>query len=108
MMYTHFQCDAGYHVLIPFVDVPRRVIWRTFVSYPASFLSSSLLTKVPPAFTRKASLTIWPMQQIITRDNVTISVHPMMLVKVTDPVRVAYEVRSLDSFSLDLRPHGGG
>lgn len=49
-----------------------------------------------------------PIQQIITRDNVTISVHPMMLVKVTDPVRVAYEVRSLDSFSLDLRPHGGG
>ena len=31
-----------------------------------------------------------PMQSIITRDNVEITVHPMMLIQITDPVRVAY------------------
>ena len=33
-----------------------------------------------------------PVQEIITRDNVEIEVHPMMVVQITDPVRVAYEV----------------
>ena len=33
-----------------------------------------------------------PIQSIITRDNVEIRVHPMMLIQITDPVRVAYEV----------------
>ena len=33
-----------------------------------------------------------PLQSIITRDNVEIEVHPMMLIQITDPVRVAYEV----------------
>lgn len=34
-----------------------------------------------------------PLQSIITRDNVEIIVHPMMMIQITDPVRVAYEVR---------------
>ena len=33
-----------------------------------------------------------PLQSIITRDNVEIIVHPMMMIQITDPVRVAYEV----------------
>lgn len=33
-----------------------------------------------------------PLQSIITRDNVEITVHPMMIIQITDPVRVAYEV----------------
>ena len=33
-----------------------------------------------------------PLQSIITRDNVEITVHPMMVIQITDPVRVAYEV----------------
>lgn len=36
-----------------------------------------------------------PLQSIITRDNVEIAVHPMMLIQITDPVRVAYEVSAL-------------
>lgn len=47
-----------------------------------------------------------PMQSIITRDNVEITVHPMMLIQITDPVRVAYEVRAAGlRSSLDLRYH---
>ena len=34
-----------------------------------------------------------PMQSVITRDNVEITVHPMMVIQITDPIRVAYEVR---------------
>ena len=47
-----------------------------------------------------------PMQSIITRDNVEIKVHPMMLIQITDPVRVAYEVRVAVAWSsLDVRYH---
>ena len=38
------------------------------------------------------------IQSIITRDNVEIRVHPMMLIQITDPVRVAYEVDSFHFF----------
>ena len=43
-----------------------------------------------------------PIQSIITRDNVEIRVHPMMLIQITDPVRVAYEVES-SPFSIITR-----
>ena len=36
----------------------------------------------------------FPIQPIITRDNVEIHVHPMLLYRLVDPVRVCYEVRS--------------
>jgi len=34
----------------------------------------------------------FPIQPIITRDNVEILVHPMLLYRLVDPVRVCYEV----------------
>ena len=34
----------------------------------------------------------FPIQPIITRDNVEIQVHPMLLMRLVDPVRVCYEV----------------
>ena len=43
-----------------------------------------------------------PIQSIITRDNVEIRVHPMMLIQITDPVRVAYEVE-FSPFSIITR-----
>ena len=30
-----------------------------------------------------------PLQSIITRDNVEIIVHPMMMIQITDPVRLS-------------------
>merc|ERR1719321_1249344 len=37
----------------------------------------------------------FPTQPIITRDNVEIQVHPMILYKLVDPMRVAYETYDL-------------
>ena len=38
-----------------------------------------------------ARQTCRKLQPIITRDNVLIEVHPMLLYRLCDPVRVAYE-----------------
>jgi len=37
----------------------------------------------------------FPLQQIITRDNVEIEVHPMLIFMISDPVRAVYEVYDL-------------
>ena len=44
----------------------------------------------------------FPMQDIITRDNVEIKVHPMLLYKIQDPVRAVYEATDLPKMVEDL------
>lgn len=41
------------------------------------------------------SLSCLVVQTIITRDNVEIGVHPMLVYEIVDPIRVAYEVRCI-------------
>lgn len=79
--------------MIPFVDKPRRVIWRSFIVKD----SNRGEYEETRSYVLDLRQTIFdlPIQQIITRDNVRISVHPMMLIKITDPVRVAYETYDL-------------
>ena len=50
-----------------------------------------------------------PLQSVITRDNVEITVHPMMVIQITDPIRVCYEVKVEFGgiICLDFRPDRG-
>mmetsp|Transcript_22218 Transcript_22218/g.62542 ORF Transcript_22218/g.62542 Transcript_22218/m.62542 type:complete len:333 (+) Transcript_22218:143-1141(+) len=92
----HRRCDAGWHWLMPFADAPRIVTWRLSETY---LQGSSQLVKIRQ--TRESRLDLrenvmdFPNQPIITRDNVEIQVHPMLLYRLIDPVRVAYETFDL-------------
>ncbi|RYG50056.1 SPFH/Band 7/PHB domain protein, partial [archaeon] len=43
----------------------------------------------------RESIMDFPNQPVVTRDNVEIAVHPMLLYRLVDPVRVAYETYDL-------------
>lgn len=40
----------------------------------------------------RESILDFPSQSIITRDNVEIQVHPMVLYRIAEPIRAVYEV----------------
>lgn len=92
----HRRCDAGLHLLIPFVETARVVTWRL----SETFLDGDT-QQVKIRQTRETRIDMrenvmdFPSQPVITRDNVEIQVHPMCLYKLIDPVRVAYETYDL-------------
>eukprot|EP00771_Trimastix_marina_P003877 gnl/Trimastix_PCT/589.p1 GENE.gnl/Trimastix_PCT/589~~gnl/Trimastix_PCT/589.p1 ORF type:complete len:362 (-),score=104.00 gnl/Trimastix_PCT/589:56-1066(-) len=89
------RLDAGIHLLLPFADRRRTLTWRWTESELDPF-SGQVQTvtrerNVDRIDMREAVMDL-PFQSIITRDNVEIHVHPMLLCRIHDPVRAAYEV----------------
>ncbi|KAN0037771.1 hypothetical protein ACTFIV_003126 [Dictyostelium citrinum] len=97
----HKKCDAGIHVLVPFIDEIKPLLWR----YTTTYYDSSIYTtgkqnykvtqKLMYRIDTRESLMDFPLQSIITRDNVKIKVHPMLLYRIVDPIRAVYEVYDL-------------
>lgn len=92
----HRRCDAGLHLLVPFIDSVRTVTWRESETY---LVGNQQVVKIQQAKLDRVDLREnvmdFPSQPVITRDNVEIQVHPMVLYKLIDPVRVAYETFDL-------------
>lgn len=119
----HRCCYGGWYFLMPFADKPRIITWRytqlrgvrsvrrASSSSSRCHTSPRVTTHSPtPVLSPLADLQIvhqtriyridlrenvldFPSQKIITRDNVEISVHPMLMYRLVDPRRVCYEVR---------------
>jgi len=91
------KLEAGFHFLVPFVEKPRSIVWRDHDVFYNSYGVEEV--KVAQQRTTRIDLreTVmdFPLQSIITRDNVEIQIHPMLLYKIEDPVRVCYEVYDL-------------
>jgi regulator of protease activity HflC (stomatin/prohibitin superfamily) len=77
----HKLADSGLHLLIPFIDKPRGVLWQG----------------TAPAFSidlREQFLDM-PLQSAITKDNVHIVVDAVVYWQITDPLKSVYEVVDL-------------
>lgn len=74
----------GFHVVLPFVDVPRDIAW---IGGGALFTTTRLDL-------RETVLDV-PEQAVITRDNVSISIDALLYVQIVDPVKAAYEIALL-------------
>ncbi len=74
----HKVADAGLTVIIPFLDRVRSVV---------SLKQQTL--DIPP-------------QEVITKDNVTITIDTVVFYKITDPAKAVYEIQSLKNGIEDL------
>lgn len=93
----HRKAEPGLLCLIPFVDRPRSIWWRyaeTSVDYSGNQMVKFYQSRIIRIDLREVVMD-FPNQAIVTRDNVEIVVHPMLLYKIHDPIRVAYEVYDL-------------
>ena len=94
----HKECGPGLHFLIPLVDKTRSFRWRDVQTSKArqAFNGEGKETfvtqqRVSDIIDLRENIMDFPSQPIITRDNVEITVHPMLLYKLIKPMRVVYE-----------------
>lgn len=76
--------SSGLNIIIPFLDAPRDVIWITELG----------VRRTSRIDLRETVLDV-PEQQVITKDNVSISIDALLYIQVIDPVKVAYEIAHL-------------
>jgi len=97
-------CKPGLTYVVPFAERTRSIKWRS--TFPRMVRQNYggrqgmvQVAEVQQITTDRIDLRInvmdFPTQPIITRDNVEINVHPMILYRLINPMRVAYETYDL-------------
>jgi len=83
----------GLHLITPFVDSPRSVIW-TFVTQ----VDNRKYYRFSKQFSRidlREAVYDFPKQNVITKDNVTMEINALLYYQITDPKAAVYEVNNL-------------
>ncbi len=85
--------DPGLHLVIPFMEKPRQVMW-TFVQQGSDlrYYRHSLIIK---RIDLRESVYDFPKQNVITKDNVTMEINALLYYQITDPRAAFYEVSNL-------------
>jgi len=83
----------GLHVIIPFVDKPRSVLW-SFLKEEGS-RRYCRVTKVVTRIDLREAVYDFPKQNVITKDNVTMEINALLYYQITDPKAAIYEVSNL-------------
>lgn len=89
----HRTLSPGLHLVIPFVDKPRSVVW-TMVQQS----DSARYYRYSQTFNRidlRESVYDFPKQNVITKDNVTMEINALLYYQITDPKAAVYEVNNL-------------
>jgi len=90
----HRILQPGLHILVPFIDTPREVLW--------SFLVPDDRGRFPVRVTRvfnridlRESVYDFPKQSVITKDNVMMEISALLYYQITDPQLAVYGVINL-------------
>ncbi|KAF0696918.1 Aste57867_12364 [Aphanomyces stellatus] len=90
----HAKLGPGFYFLIPFLDKVKTVTWRRLKiqmpNAPEAFVDKSFYR-----VDARQTIMDFRVQTIITRDNVEITVRPMVIYEFCDPMKVCYEVYDL-------------
>lgn len=80
----------GLHVVMPFLERPREVIWSFFNIGPDKryYRHAKTLYRLD----LRESVHDFPKQNVITKDNVTMEINALVYYQITDPKRAIYEV----------------
>lgn len=84
----------GIHIVVPFLDQPRDVVWtytRDDASSRRSFRYQSVIRRID----LRETVYDFPRQNVITKDNVTMEINALLYYQITDPKAAVYEVSNL-------------
>lgn len=83
----------GLQFIIPFIDTARGIHWKRIVRTPSgeSFSVYSIINKID----LRESVFDFPRQNVITKDNVTISINALLYFQIMDPKSAVYEIENL-------------
>jgi len=85
--------SPGLHLIVPFIDRPRRVLWTYVRCAP-----NGRYYRVTHSLSRidmRESVYDFPKQNVITQDNVTMEINALLYYQITDPKAAVYEVANL-------------
>lgn len=90
----HTILTSGIHLIIPFVDQPRKIFW----SYSKEDSKGKLAYRYSEFNERidlREAVYDFPKQNVITRDNVTMEINALLYYQITDPKSAVYEVANV-------------
>jgi regulator of protease activity HflC (stomatin/prohibitin superfamily) len=89
----HRTLQSGVNIIWPFFDQPRRIQWR-YVTMDVSGQKIVRKSEVERIDLRE-TVYDFPRQNVITKDNVTITIDALLYFQITDPVKAVYEIANL-------------
>jgi len=89
----HRTLHSGVNILWPFFDKPRRIYWR-YVTQDVTGKKIVRKYEVEKIDLRE-TVYDFPSQNVITKDNVTITIDALLYFQITDPVKAVYEISNL-------------
>jgi len=89
----HRTLHSGINILWPFFDRPREIRWR----YVQSDLEGRKIvtTREIERIDLRETVYDFPRQNVITKDNVTITIDAILYFQIIDPVKGVYEIANL-------------
>lgn len=85
---------AGLHIVVPFIEQPRKVVW-TFMQSEANGKRYYSVTQVMDRIDLRESVYDFPKQNVITKDNVTMEINALLYYQITDPKAAVYEINNM-------------
>ncbi len=79
---------SGINFMVPFFDKPKYIEWK----YPSDRIPRQICV-----IDLRETVYDFPPQDVITKDNVNIKINALIYFQITDPLKVAYEVASLQT-----------
>lgn len=83
----------GLHFMMPFIEVPRLVVWTHFREVDNKRFYR--MTHTTYRIDLREAVYDFPKQNVITRDNVTTEISAVLYYQITDPKAAVYEVNNL-------------
>ena len=89
----HKTLTPGVNIIWPFVDKPRKIEWV----YTKEDAKGTPYTQIlrTDAIDLRENVFDFPGQNVITKDNVMISINALLFYQITDPVKAVYEIKDL-------------
>jgi regulator of protease activity HflC (stomatin/prohibitin superfamily) len=89
----HRTLSSGINIIIPIIDVPRKITWRYIRE---DFEGRKIVMfKTRDRIDLRETVYDFPKQNVITRDNVGTEINALLYFQIMDPIKAMYEIENL-------------
>ena len=85
--------ESGFNFIIPVIETPRGILWKT-TQKTLDGKTYSFIKEIDRIDLRE-TVYDFPRQNVITKDNVSISINALLYFQIVDPKSATYEIQNL-------------
>lgn len=85
--------ESGFNFIIPIIDTPRGILWKT-TQKSLDGKTYAMIREIDRIDLRE-TVYDFPRQNVITKDNVSISINALLYFQIVDPKSATYEIQNL-------------